>query len=372
MADTTRTSRRSLIKTGMLATAGAAASTVGFSTPAIAKNIVQWKMVMTWQKVLPGLGTGAVRLAERITKLSEGSIEVKVYGGGELVPPLGVFEAVAQGTAELAHTAPYYWISKNPAAPFFCVVPGGMTADEQNAWLYYGGGLKLWHDLYAEFGLTAYPAGNTGAQMGGWFTREINSLSDLQGLKMRIPGMAGEVVSRLGVNQQNIPPQDLYTSIQSGVIDALEWVGPWNDIALGFHKVAPYYYGPGFHEPGPTLECMINLKAFESLRPWQQRVIKTACAVENQLMRSEYMANNMKAYLDMRDKHKVDIRSFPDDVMTAFFDMSAQVVRSVADKGGIEARIFESYDHFRRKAVDYGQITDVGYANARYAHMNRG
>ena len=189
---------------------------------------------MTWQKSLPGLGTGAVRLANRITALSEGRLEVKPYGSGELVPAFGVFDAVAQGTAEMAHAAPYYWLNKNRASAFFCTVPGGLTAQEQNTWLYFGGGQKLWDELYSGFGLKSFPAGNTGSQMGGWFNREINQVEDLKGLKMRIPGLGGEVLNRLGGSSQTIPSQELFTAMQSGVIDALEWVGPWNDMALDF------------------------------------------------------------------------------------------------------------------------------------------
>lgn len=202
---------------------------------------------------------------------------------------------------------------------FFCTVPAGLTAYEQDAWIYYGGGLPLWHELYAPFNLIAFPAGNTGAQMGGWFRREIRDVRDVKGLKMRIPGLAGEVMAHMGAIPQTIPSTELFTAIQSGLIDALEWIGPWNDLALGFYKAAPYYYGPGLHEAGATLECMINRTAYEGLSRELQRVIKTACAVENQLMQSQYYANNLRAYSKMRDELKVDIRRFPDDFQQQFF-----------------------------------------------------
>ena len=167
--------------------------------------------------------------------------------------------------AHIGHSASYYWLNKNKAAAFFCVVPGGLTAQEQNGWLYFGGGKQLWDELYDPFGLIAFPAGNTGCQMGGWFNRELKSIKDIKGLKMRMPGLGGEVFSKLGGSAQVIPPQDLFTSMQSGLIDALEWVGPWNDISLGFHKVSKYYYGPAFHEAGPTLEFMVNKQEYNSL-----------------------------------------------------------------------------------------------------------
>jgi len=348
--------------------AAAGAAAVGASTfpaPAIASGNREWKMVMTWQKVLPGLGTGAVRLANRITKLSEGKLTVKPFGGGELVPAMQVFDAVSQGTAEMGHCASYYWLNKNKAAAFFCSVPGGMTAQEQNAWLYFGGGQKLWDELYAEFGLKAFPAGNTGTQMGGWYNKPINDVSDIEGLKIRMPGLAGEVIKRLGGNAQTIPPQELFTSMQSGVIDALEWVGPWNDIALGFHRVAKHYYGPGFHEGGPTLELMVNKKAYDELPKELQRVVKTACATENILMEAEFYANNLKSYQLLKYKHKVDIRKFPKDVLKAFYKISEEVVAEVANEGTLSKRIYESYTKFRKYSMEMSEVAELGFMNGR-------
>lgn len=359
--------RRDVIKTGLAL--GAAAATGTFAAPAIASGRREWKMVMTWQTVLPGLGTGAVRLAKRITALSEGQLTIKPYGGGELVPPLGVFDAVSNGTAEMGHAAPYYWLSKNRSCAFFCTVPGGLTAQEQNAWLYFGGGLKLWHELYADFGLIAFPAGNTGTQMGGWFKKELHSKADIQGLKMRIPGLGGEVFGKLGGNPQVIPPQELFTALQSGVIDATEWVGPWNDIALGFHRVAPYYYGPGFHEAGPTLELMINKKAFEALPRHLQQVVKIACATENMLMESEYYYNNVTTMRELRDTHGVKVREFPEDLLKAFYEISEDVVSDTATLGDINRRIYESYRAFRRNVIHSGHVLERGLLSSRDASV---
>jgi len=346
---------------------GAAAATVAstFPTPAISRGLRQWKMVMTWQKVLPGLGTGAVRLAKRITDLSGGRLEIKPYGGGELVPALGVFDAVSQGTAEMGHASPYYWLNKSKATGFFCAVPGGLTAQEQNGWLYFGGGKKLWDELYAKFGLVAFPAGNTGCQMGGWFNKEVNSVEDLQGLKMRMPGLGGEVFTKLGGSAQVIPPQELFTAMQSGVIDALEWVGPWNDMSLGFHRVSKYYYGPAFQEGGPTLELMINKKAFDELPEDLQQIVKVCCAAENDVMTAEYHANNIRGFQALKNQHGVDIRRYPDDVMEAFFKMSEQVVASVAEEGDIEKRIFESYNTYRKYSVEMSPFSEMAFMQAR-------
>ncbi len=367
--------RRNVLKKTALGLAVGATTAAGVVTgtspspalaaPAIHKGIRQWRMVLTWQKNLPGVGTGATRLANRIHALTDGLIEVKTYGGGELVPPLGVFDAVSQGTAELGHTASYYWTSKARAAAFFCAVPGGLNAYEQDAWIYFSGGLNLWHELYEPFGVIAYPAGNTGSQMGGWFKRELHDVKDLKGLKMRIPGLAGEVMSHLGATPQNIPSQELYTAMQSGVIDALEWIGPWNDLALGFHRVAPYYYGPGLHEAGATLECILNRKAFLGLPTSLQLAIKTACATENQLMQAQYYANNIRAYAKLRDELKVDIRTFPQDIMEQFLRLSEQVVSDIGHSDRISQRIVESFRQFRRTSIAYGKVAEHTYLNIR-------
>lgn len=372
----TKLNRRKFLKGAL---AGAAVAAVGgssvsageksakdVSAPAvISSKSHQWKMVMTWQKTLPGLGTGALRLAKRITDLSGGRLTITPYAGGELVPPTGVFDAVSNGVAEMGHTAPYYWLNKSKASAFFCAVPGGLTSFEQNAWLYFGGGQKLWDELYAEFGLKSFPAGNTGTQMGGWYNRELNSVDDLKGLKMRIPGLAGEVLNRLGGSAQNIPPQELYSSMQSGVIDALEWVGPWNDIALGFHKVAKHYYGPGFHEGGPTLECMVNKKAYDALDDDLQKIVKISCATENQIMASEYYANNLKTFAIFKDKFGVIPKSFDDSIIKEFFRVSDEVVAETATESKIAKKIFDSYNKFKKVSIETGKVTEYGFLKAR-------
>jgi TRAP-type mannitol/chloroaromatic compound transport system substrate-binding protein len=359
------TDRKKIDRRKFLTGVGAVVAGAAVSSPAIAKGVIEWKMVMSWPKTLPGLGTGAVRLAKRITKMSEGRLMVKAYGAGDLVPALQVFDAVSQGTAEMGHTAPYYWLNKSRSSAFFCTIPGGLTAKEQNAWLYFGGGQKLWDELYAQFGLRSFAAGNTGTQMGGWFNREINGVEDLKGLKMRMPGLGGEVLNRLGGSAQNIPAAELYTSLQQGLIDAVEWVGPWNDLALGFHDVAKYYYGPGFHEGGPTLELMVNKKAFDALPKHLQTIVKTACATENILMEAEYYRNNLVSYQALKHEHKVDVRVFPDAVLKKFYEVSEEVAAETAEAGDLEKRIFESYHKFRKASIEMAPVSEYGFMRAR-------
>ena len=233
--------------------------------------------------------TGPERLARLIGEMSGGRLVIKVYGAGELVPAFEVFDAVAQGTAQLGHGASYYWKGKVPATQFFAAMPFGINAQEFNVWIYHGGGLELWRELYARFGLVPEPAGNTGVQMGGWFNKEINSVADLEGLRMRIPGIGGEVLRKVGGTPVNIPGAELFTALESGTIDATEWVGPMNDLAFGLFRAAKYYYYPGWHEPGTALEAVVNREAYEALPPDLQAIVEVACvlpapAVEGEIM----------------------------------------------------------------------------------------
>jgi TRAP-type mannitol/chloroaromatic compound transport system substrate-binding protein len=325
----------------------------------------KWKMVTTWPKNFPGLGTGANKLAELIGELSGGRINIKVYGATELVPAFEVFDAVSRGTAEMGHGAAYYWKGKSEAAQFFSTVPFGMTAQEMNAWIYHGGGLELWAELYAEFGLIPAPAGNTGVQMGGWFNKEINSLADLQGLKMRIPGLGGEVLQRAGGTPVNLPGGELFTSLQSGAIDATEWVGPYNDLAFGLYKAAKYYYYPGFHEPGTALECIINKEALVALPADLQSIVINACKVVNQDMLAEYTARNPAALQTLLKKHQVDMRPYPDDVIAKLRELSEQVVSEIAQKDDFSKKVYASYQKFLTQSKEWTRISELAYLKAR-------
>ena len=341
------------------------ASQTGVAPAAATFKPVKWKMVTTWPKNFPGLGTGANYLAELITRMSGGRIEVKVYGAGELVPAFEVFDAVRQGTAQLGHGSAYYWKGKSEAAQFFSAVPFGLTAAEMNAWLYHGGGMELWQETYAPFGLMPMAAGNTGVQMAGWFNREINSLEDLQGLKMRIPGLGGEVLARAGGVPVNLPGGELFTALQSGAIDATEWVGPYNDLAFGFYKAAKYYYYPGWHEPGTTLECMVNQAALTALPQELQDIMLNAARVANQNMLTEYIARNNQALQTLLNEHHVDMRPLPDAVLSRLQQLSDEVVAEVAAKDALSQRVNDSFQAFRKQVTAWHDISERAYLNAR-------
>ena len=325
----------------------------------------QWKMVTTWPKNFPGLGMAAENFAELVARMSGGRLKVKVYGAGQLVPAMEVFDAVSQGTVEMGHGASYYWKGKSPTTALFTTIPFGLNAQEMNGWLHYGGGMALWRELYEPFNLIPLAAGNTGVQMAGWFNREINSLEDLKGLKMRIPGLGGEVISRMGVEAVNIPGGDLYIAMQTGVIDATEWVGPYNDLAFGFHQVAKYYYYPGWHEPGPTLELMVNKQAFSSLPDDLQAIVEVAARAINQDMLDDYTARNNGALKELVETHGVEVRPLPDEVLAELNRVTDQVLEEIANKDPLFKRVYESQNAFKTGVMDYHKISEEAYYRAR-------
>lgn len=325
----------------------------------------KWKMVTAWPKNFPGLGVGANLLAQMINEMSGGRITVKVYGAKELVPAFEVFDAVSNGTAQMGHSGAYYWKGKNEATQFFSSVPFGLTAQEMNAWLYYGGGMELWRELYAPFNLIPLAAGNTGVQMAGWFNREIKTVDDLKGLKMRIPGLGGEVLRRAGGTTVNIPGGELFTSLQSGALDATEWVGPYNDLAFGFYKVAKYYYYPGWHEPGSTLEAIINKQAFNELPADLQSIVTAACKAVNMDMLSDYTARNNQALETLVNKHGVQLRALPDDVLRKLKQISEEVVLELANKDPMAKKIYTSFNQFRTQVSHWSALSEQAFLKAR-------
>ena len=329
----------------------------------IIKKKIEWKMVTTWPKNFPGLGTGAQRIANNITSMSDGRLTVKLFAAGELVPAFESFDAVRENKAQMFHASPYYWINKNKSMPFFGAVPGGVTAQEHNAWVNYAGGQKLWDEMYAQFGLKPFMAGNSGTQMGGWFLKEINSIEDFKGLKMRIPGLAAEVLNRMGGTAVALPGGEIMPALQSGAIDATEWVGPWNDLAFGFHKITKFYYGPGFHEPSSALECSSNLKAFNELDNDLKSIIKNACEAENTRMISEFTAANIDAQEKLVKEHGVIIRNFPKDVFNLMMSLSKEVVSETATEGKLNKEIYESWSAFKEKARQRAAFNEHGYTN---------
>jgi TRAP-type mannitol/chloroaromatic compound transport system substrate-binding protein len=330
-----------------------------------------WKIVTTWPKNLPGLGSGPENFARMVGEMSNGRLTARVYGAGEMVPAFEVFDAVRQGVAEVGHGAAYYWKGKVPSSVFFTAIPFGMTAQEINAWLHYGGGLELWREVYAPSNLIPFAGGNSGVQMAGWFRNEINSLADLQGLKMRIPGLAGEVFTAAGGTAVRISGGELYTSLQTGVIDAAEWVGPYNDLALGLHEVAKFYYYPGWHEPGAMLEFIVNKDAYEALPPDLQAIVTVAARAVNQDMLDEFTARNNSALRELVDKHGVQLRELPDDVMQAFHRAGEQAMKDLVASDPMSAKIYASFIEFYDGVRAYHHISEQAYINARDAVLGR-
>lgn len=346
---------------GGAAAAGAGAA-AGTAEPV---KVYRWKMITTWPKNLPALGTAPERLAEKVRIMSNGRLDIRVYGAGELVGAFEVFDAVSQGTAEMGHGASYYWRGKIPVAAMFSTVPFGMTAQEMNGWLQYGGGMELWRELYAPFGIVPIAAGNSGVQMAGWFNKEINSLADLQGLKMRIPGLGGEVLEKAGGVPVSLPAGEIFTSLQTGVIDATEWVGPYNDLALGLHTVAKYYYYPGWHEPGPTMEALVNKAAWESLPPDLQTILETAARMINDDMLAEFTVRNTHALTTLVEEHGVQLRRLPDDVLAKLKELSGPVIEGSAQQDDLSRRIYASYMQFLEEVEAYHAISEKAYLDIR-------
>ena len=369
MQHSTQRSRRSFLQSAPLVAAGGLAA-CGQAEQQAAPTVqsqqrFKWKMVTTWPKDFPALGTGANNLAHSIEALSDGRLHVKVYGAGELVPASGVFDAVSGGTAEMGHGAAYYWKGKHEATQFFSAVPFGLNATEINGWLRYGGGQALWDELYAPFNLRAFPVGNTGVQMGGWFNREINTLADFSGLVMRMPGLGGEVMRRLEVTVKALPGGEIFQALKTGAIDATEWVGPYNDLAFGLHQAAQYYYWPGWHEPGTALECMVNKQALESLPADLQAVVKYACQAANDDMFSEFTARNSQALKTLVDEHGVQLRRFSDELLAQIGKVSAEVVAEIAGQDPFSSRVYSSFDAFRKNSIAYTRISEEAYTQAR-------
>ena len=329
------------------------------------RETFEWKLVTTWPKNFPGLGSAPERFAKKVAAMSGGRLKVKVYGAGELVPAMGVFGAVSEGAAQMGHGAAYYWKGKVPAAQFFTAVPFGLNAQEMNGWLHHGGGLELWEEIYAPFNLLPLAGGSTGVQMAGWFNKEINSVADLKGLKMRIPGIGGEVLNRAGGTAVTIPGGELYTALQTGVIDATEWVGPYNDLAFGFHQIAEFYYYPGWHEPGSILEFIINKTAFEKLPADLQAIVRTAARDANQDMLDEYTARNNRALRELVEQHGVQLKRLPDDVLAYLKEVNTEILEETAAEDPQFNRVYEAFREFEQQVIPYHRISEEAYYQTR-------
>ncbi|MFC3608154.1 TRAP transporter substrate-binding protein [Stutzerimonas tarimensis] len=324
----------------------------------------RWKMVTAWPKNHPGLGIAAERFAERVNAMSNGQLTIRTYAAGELVPAMEVFDAVSRNTAEMGHGASYYWKGKTPTAQFFTSVPFGLSTLEMNAWLSQGGGQQLWEEAYAPFGVKPLAAGNSTMQMGGWFNREVNSLEDLRRLKIRTPGLGGEVLSRLGATTVTLPGGEVFTALQTGAIDATDWVSPYDDLAFGLHKVARYYYYPGWQQPQAVIEVLINETAWDSLPPHLQAIVSEAARAANLAMMDDYVWNNALA-LEELQRQGVELRRFPDEVLDALREESEKVVAELAAQSELNGRIWASMKAFQAQVTPMHALSEKELYNWR-------
>ena len=356
--------RREFIKkagTGVIA-----AGAVIAGAPAVhAQKTIEITLVTTWPRDFPGLGTGAQRFAARLSAMTNGRMKVNYFAAGERVKAFDSFDEVASGNAQMYHAADYYWKGKHPGWAYFCGVPFGLTYTEINSWMRYGGGQELWDELGAGFGIKGLMCGNTGSQMGGWFRKEINSADDLKGLKIRMPGLGGDVMGKLGASPVSIPGGQIYENLIAGSIDATEWVGPWNDGFMKLYEAAKYYYYPGMHEPGSMLALGINKKWWDGLSKSDQLTIEAAAAMENDVMMAEFNAKNGVALAKLVNEQGVKLREFNDDVYDAFGEGAAAVYAEVVKHSKLTARIHESFLKARKEVGSWMKISDQAYLHQR-------
>ena len=356
--------RRDFLKKGAAGVGGVAAATT-LAAPAIAQKRIEIVMVTTWPRDFPGLGTGAQRFAQNLSDITDGRMEVQYFAGGERVKPFDSFDEVASGNAQMYHAADYYWKGKHPGWAYFTAVPFGFVYSEINAWINWGGGQELWDELAADFELKCLPCGNTGVQMGGWFRKEINSADDLKGLKMRIPGLGGDVMAKLGASPVSLPGSQIYENLVSGAIDATEWVGPWNDSFMKFYEAAKYYYYPGMHEPASMLSLGMNKKFWEDLSRSDQLIIEAASKMEDEIMMAEYNAKNGASLAKLINEQGVQLRRFNDDVYDSFGEAADEVFEEVRQHDDLANRIHESFLKSREEVGAWMNISDQEYIRQR-------
>ncbi|MBF2080146.1 MAG: TRAP transporter substrate-binding protein [Synechococcales cyanobacterium T60_A2020_003] len=365
--------RRTIVKSlvagataaGVLSACGQTQSTSSSSATSPSAPSVRWRMATSWPKSLDTIFGGAETLCNRVREMTGGRFDITPFAAGEIVPGLQVLDAVQAGTVECGHTASYYYVGKNPSLGFGTSMPFGLTAQQQNAWLYEGGGIEVMHRLYSDFGVLSYPAGNTGAQMGGWFKRVIQSVSDLNGLKMRIPGLGGEVMARLGVNVQVLPGGEIFLALDRGAIDAAEWVGPYDDEKLGLQRAATYYYYPGWWEPGPTLEVQINQTAWNSLPKEYQEIFKTAAYEANVTMLAKYDTRNREALKTLVDGG-TQLTPYTPEILEAARKASFDFYNETAGQDATLKEIFDQWNAFRESIQQWNKINELNFATFSY------
>ena len=357
--------RRAFLTTGVV---GLAASSL--AAPAVAQDKLQWKMVTAWPKNLPGPGVAAQSLADRIAALSGGRIEVKLFAAGELVPGRGVFDAVSEGTAELYHAVPAYWGSKSKGILLFGSQPFGLRADEQFGWLYHGGGQELYDEMYARFNLKPFLCGNSGPQWGGWFRNEVNSVDDLKGLKFRTTGLASEMAANIGMAAEAMSGPAMFQALQTGALDAGEFIGPWTDSSLGYFQVAKNYYWPGVGEPSSAEECAVNADAYNALPDDLQQAVSLACESLYNPVWTEYTTKHAASLKKLVEEEGVQVKRFPDSVIDAMGKAAAEAIDELRqDDDELVKRITESFVSYRDSVGSYMTYADNGQMNARASVM---
>ena len=325
----------------------------------------QWKMVTAWPPKFPVVEDAILRMLNHIETMSQGRLKIEHHPGGTLIPPFETFEAVRGGMAQMGSSCSYYWAGKIPEAPIFTTVPFGMTPQERISWYYNGGGIELWHELYAPFNIVPFPMINTGAQMAGWFKKEINSLSDIKGLKMRIPGFGGKVMAKAGANVVLLPPSEIFVSLERGVIDAADWIAPFHDKRMGLHQAAKYYYYPGWQEPSTVGELLINKQAWESLPDDLKAMIRCAAADCYIWSLGEFDSLNGNALKELVEKHGVQVRKLPDDVLVELHRLSEEVLKEEAAKSEKMKKIYDSFTAFKAKTASWTKVSEEGFLEAR-------
>ena len=345
----------------------AATAAVPLAAPAVARaqDSIVWNMVTAWPRGAPGVGVNAQRFADRVGAMSGGRLTIDLHAAGELVPPFESLDAVQQGTADLAHGTPYYWAGKAPVLHFFTGVPFGMTALEFTSWLRFGGGQALWQEVYDSFGVTPFYAGSSGVQAGGWFKRPIETLDDLRGLRFRIAGLGADVLKRLGVEPVLIPPGDIFSSLTSGAIDGADWVGPWNDLAFGLNKVAGYYYMPGFHEPGPSLEIIVRQDKLKALPDDLQVIVAAAADATALETTADFQYHNTKTFPALADDPEVEIRHFPPEIIERVREETAAVLEALAATDDLTRRVYDSHMAYLAECEVYAPWSELGYLAMR-------
>ena len=351
--------------------AAIAGASTSLAAPSVAQSKVEMAIVATWPRDFPGLGLPAQRMAARIQELTEGEIQVTYFAAGEKVGAFDSFDEVASGNSQAYIGADYYWKGKHPGWAPFTAIPFGLTAGEIDAWVKYAGGQELWDELAGSFGLKNFAMGNTGVQMGGWFNKEINSAEDLQGLKMRIPGLGGDVLAKLGGSPISVPGGQIYENLVSGAIDATEWVGPYNDYFMKFYEAAKYYYYPGMHEPGSMLALGMNASWWSSLSSTHQAIIEAACNEENSRTLAETNANNGEYLNKLVNDHGVQLREFNDDIYDSFGEAASEVIEEARDHSELSARIYDSTLKAREEIGAWTALSDTAYVNKRNNVLNR-